>query len=151
MKLYTRVVVNITKLIKKHPFLGTCFSLNIWIKQDKIIPLHPDPFQKCSGYFFSCVDYCMSNAHHSSVSFCFFFNPKTIIFVDLSYYLYIGIHPSNTGEKLVYYHLSHEEASFYLDACIQLFSRIFIIFEFNTTIPYNDKTHLVFSLYTEFY
>ena len=36
------------------------------------------------------------------------------------------------GEKLAYYYLYHKEESFYLDLCLQLFNRTFLIFNTNT-------------------
>ena len=33
------------KRMKKHPFCGAHFSINIWV----FLPLHPAPFQKFSG------------------------------------------------------------------------------------------------------
>ena len=54
------------------------------------------------------------------------------------------------GEELVYYHFYHEEASFYMEVCPQLFNRPFIIFEFKLTIMYDYATYLVFYLYTPF-
>ena len=49
----------------------------------------------------------------SAPPFCQFFGlvPTQKIFI---FYLHLGIQPSKTGEKLVYYHLYYEEASFYL-------------------------------------
>ena len=70
--------------------------------------------------------------HHPFVSFCLaWFQPNTklsicralIILIDL------GTHPSNMGEELLYYHLYHEDASFYMDVHPQMFNRPFIIFK----------------------
>ena len=69
-----------------------------------------------------------------SVLFLVWFQPKSImyLFIEHLFELNIGIHPSNTGEKLVYYHLYPEEASFYLGVCIQLFNRPFLVINTNT-------------------
>ena len=47
--LYTKVLVNTTKLMKKHPFCGARFYTNIFF--GKISPLHPSPFKKSGIYF----------------------------------------------------------------------------------------------------
>ena len=39
--------------------------------------------------------------------------------------------PSETGEKLVYYHLYHEEESFYLGVFLQIINGMFLIFNTN--------------------
>ena len=44
--LYTRVLVNLTNMMKMHPFCGAHFSVNIL---EKIIPLHPLHFQNYIG------------------------------------------------------------------------------------------------------
>ena len=65
--------------------------------------------------------------------FLFGYNPKNIFLCrDLTFKLRLGIHLIKTSEKLVYYHLYHEEASFYLGVYIQLFNRPFIVFNKNT-------------------
>ena len=62
------------------------------------------------------------------------------------------------GVKLLYYHLYHEEASFYLDVCLKLFNGNFIIFNKNTIfinlslIPQYDITiqHNLFPPLTQY-
>ena len=37
------------------------------------------------------------------------------LFIEISYFLHFGTHPSKTGEELLYYHLNYEESPFHLD------------------------------------
>ena len=46
----TRLLVNVTKWMKNHPFLGARLSINFWTWR-KIIPLYPASIQKWSGLF----------------------------------------------------------------------------------------------------
>ena len=66
---------------------------------------------------------------------CFFVSsPRTYLSLhgDLNFRIHIGIHPSNTGDKLVYYYLYHEEAPFPLKVCPQPFKYVFSYFYTNT-------------------
>ena len=121
------VLVNITKRMENHPFFGACFSINIWIFLTS--PLHPDLFQKCCVLIFLCVHYCMSTVQRSFVSF--FGLVSTLKYYlslcrSLLFKIHLGIHPTKMGDKLVYYYLHHEEASFnwtyILNCLIVLFS-----------------------------
>ena len=49
--------------------------------------------------------------------------PKIYLSLDraLNFQIHLGIHPKKTGEKLVYYYLYYEEASFFLGFCTHLF------------------------------
>ena len=123
--LYTRALINVIKRTKN--------EINIWNLSKIIISLHPEPIQKCSGQIFSYVEYCTKNVHHHFVSlFLLILTPNIFISLQSSHFkIHIDIHPSNMGEKLVYYHLYHEEASFYLQVYTQLFNRNFLIFNTN--------------------
>ena len=64
--------------------------------------------------------------------FCQFFGglgpiPQRHIFLVILFFFHLVRHPSNTGDYLVYCNLYHEEASFYLDVCVQLLNQCFII------------------------
>ena len=64
--------------------------------------------------------------HHRFVSFILdlVLNPKKHLYLYRALiFLHIVTQPSNTGEELVYDHLYHEEASFYLVVRPQLFNR----------------------------
>ena len=61
----------------------------------------------------------------------------------LSFFALYWYYPIKTGEELVYYHLYHEEASFYPDFCPQLSNGTYIK-DIKLTITYNDSTYLVF-------
>ena len=51
------------------------------------------------------------------------------LFLYISFFsVYLGTHLNNIGEKLLYYHSYHEEASFYLYVCLQLSNSPFIVF-----------------------
>ena len=145
---YTWVLVNIPKRTKKHPVFGAFFSINISFL---IIPPHPSPFQKCIGITFL---YNTNVDGKCAPLFCQFFFvlfiPKNISLCRaLFILLHIGTHPSNRGKELLYYSFYHEESSFYLGACPQLFNRPFFFF-FKLTITLNDTTYLVFYIYTKF-
>ena len=60
----------------------------------------------------------------------FVFKPKTYLSLDRALILHIriGINPSRTGDKLVYYYLYHEEASIPKYLCPRPFNRPFLIF-----------------------
>ena len=62
-------------------------------------------------------------------SFWFGSNPKNMFITLWSshFFPHLGTHPSKMGEELLYDHLYHEEALFYLDVRPQLFIRPFII------------------------
>ena len=49
--LYTRVLVNITKLMKNHPICGARFSVNIWNSLKIFSSLHLPPFQNVVVWF----------------------------------------------------------------------------------------------------
>ena len=84
--LYTRVIVNATRQMKKSPILR-CTFFHQYLDFKRICSLHPSPFQKCSGLKKSYVDYFISNVHHRFVIFFVWFQPKIYIylFVELSF------------------------------------------------------------------
>ena len=49
--LYTRVLVNVTKRMKNHPFCSTHLSISFWVIKKMISPLHSAPIQKFSEVF----------------------------------------------------------------------------------------------------
>ena len=48
---------------------------------------------------------------------------------DIIFLLCLGTNPNKTGKELLYYHLYHDEAPFYLDVSIQLSNMSFIVFK----------------------
>ena len=62
--------------------------------------------------------------------------------------IHIGIHLNKTSDKLVYYYLYYEEASFRVNTCTHILIRIFLFlykqniypFEVKITITYNDTS-----------
>ena len=85
-------------------------------------------------------------------------NPNKYSSLDrtITFQISLGIHLGKTGEKLVYYHLYHKEASLKLDVFPQNFEFDFspllkkyniYLFGFKLTITYNDTTYLVLFFY----
>ena len=70
-------------------------------------PQHTHPFIDYCGVLFSCVDYCMGNVHQILFSLLFLFELKIYLFPGraLIFRTHLGIHPGNTGDKLLYCYL----------------------------------------------
>ena len=100
----------------------------------------------CLYYLY--VDFFISNVHHS---FLFGSNPKRYVSLDksLTFQIFLGIHPSKAGLKLVYYPLYYVESSFPIDLCPHPFKHIIQLFEFKLTIIYKYTTQRVLFLYTQ--
>ena len=64
-----------------------------------------------------------------SAVFLFGSNPKKYLSLeeDLTFHIFIGIHPSYLGLKLLYYHLCSVEESLTMNVCHLPFNRPFII------------------------
>ena len=123
----TIVIVNVTKWMKKHPFCGARYFINIW--NIKISPPQPAPIKKGSGVYILKSQYLRRNMHHRFVSLIWFgSNPKIYLSLWGFFLLNLGTRLSKAGGKLSYYHLYHEEGSFYLEVFPRLFNRPFIVF-----------------------
>ena len=78
-KLYTRVIVNITKRMKKHPFWGARFSINFWV-QRKLPRYTQHPFINLVGWIFINSKCWWVNLHHHFIEGGFLgYNPKKYI------------------------------------------------------------------------
>ena len=81
MTLYTGLIVNVTKRMNKAPIFPCTF-----LHQYFLIAYHTQPpLKNLVGWFFSYVDYLISNVHHSFVSFVLGLFPTKCIyrFVEL--------------------------------------------------------------------
>ena len=109
MALYKRVLVKMTKWMKKHSFLGVGFSINCW--NLKNLSHYTQHHFKNAVFFF--VSFPMLTEKHAPL-FCQFFgfgyNLKTFLSICRSLFvlLRLSTHPSKTGEELLYYHIYHE-------------------------------------------
>ena len=65
----------------------------------------------------------------SVILFGFGFNPQKYLSLDrdLTFQIFIGIHPGNTGLKLVYYYSYNEKALFIMGVCSNYFNKNYII------------------------
>ena len=110
MTLYKRVLVNVTKRMKKHSFCGSCYfinnSSNIYISQ-----YTHHRFKNTEGYKkYQCW---WSNMCHCFVSLFGLVQTQKInyFFVEL-FFLHLGTHPIKTGKELLYCHLYHKNNHF---------------------------------------
>ena len=101
-KLYTWLPMKI-KMDEKRRTCGTQFSINFWRSIKTISPLHPLPFQECSGIFFYMLT--IEKVMGTTVSSFFPSNPNMYLCLDrsLHFHINIGIHAIKTGEKLASY------------------------------------------------
>ena len=136
---------------KHHPFFGARFSINFWILK-KSSQLHTAPVQKCSVFLYKFPILTAKREPPFCQFFLVWLRSKTYLSIcrDLIFFLHIGTHPSKTGEDLVYYHLYHEEASFYLNVRSQLFNKPLSFVYFKLTITYIDLKYLFLSLYKNY-
>ena len=58
------------------------------------------------------------------------FQPKKYLSLDgdLTFHIFLRIHPSKIGLKLVYYYLYHVEEEFAMDICTHPFNMPFMLF-----------------------
>ena len=106
----------------KNIYSAVHVSPSIFLILKNFKPMTPWTLTKFCALNFSYLDYCMSNVHRS---FCSFFcsNSKTYLSLGgaIIFQVHLGIHRSNTGDKLVYY-------SYYVEISlpIDVYSRPFV-------------------------
>ena len=114
-------------------------NVPIWIgyqtfKFLQISHYNQNPFKNAVGWGFKNNSKCWRiNVYHHFFSFLWFgFKQKKYLSLCRAniFWVYLSKHPSNMGEELVYDHLYHEEAYFYLDFLTQLFNSPFIFIYF---------------------
>ena len=92
-------------------------SPSIFVLKKKITRYTQNPFKNIVGYLILFHSQCRQrNVHHHFVIFWSGSNPKNYLSlcIPLIFLLHLGTYPSKTEKELLYYHLYHEEASFYL-------------------------------------
>ena len=90
--------------MKKHPFCGAHFSINIWNVLNKWAHYTHPPFKNVVQYF-SCIEYCMSNVYHSFFRF-FGLVPMDQMFyllIELSQFRLISVFPQKPRAN--FYHI----------------------------------------------
>ena len=112
---------------KSTHFADARFSINVWTNK-KLAQYNQHPLKNAVGYLIYFYSQCQwRKMHHCLSVFLVQFQPRIIIFPCRALFLfYLGTHPIKTGKEILYDHLYHEDAPFYMDVYTQLFNRHFI-------------------------
>ena len=106
-KLYTLVLVNVTKRMKKSPILR-CMLLHQYLTKKIIIPLYPAPIQLCIGLINPPPMFTDKRAP-PFFQFCFWFGFNPPIFLNLvrtlTFSIFLGVPSKTTRQNLIYYYL----------------------------------------------
>ena len=148
--LYTRVIVNFKKRMKKATILR-CIFLHQYL-DFLISPLHPAPFEKFSGIFYFILFPMLVDKRAPPFCHCFFsFQLKKIIyiFVEILFFIFVFVH-TLVRQVINYYIIMYtmKKHPFTWTSVFNCLISLLSFFLFNITITYYDTTYLVFSLYT---
>ena len=108
--MYTRLLINVTKQMKKSPIWRCTF-----LHQYLIIKKPTTPSNHFIAQWVDIFKFQMSIGEMRTAPFSVFLfdsNPQFFSLQSSHFLLHLGTHQSKTGLELIYYHLYHEEASF---------------------------------------
>ena len=147
MTLYKRVLVNITKQMKKAPIWRCIFLYQYLILKTSPVHLAPILFLVGLGFLTQCR---RINVHRPFVSFFGFGSyPKTLSLVRTLNFLFILIHTQVICVRnyyiIIFTMKNHHYIWMYILNC---FIGLLFYFYFKLTITYNDSTYLFLILYT---